>query len=88
MPKGDAKQEIKPFEIVPMMLPTKGTRMIHPAIMDLVDELLKKEKGTYKVTLEGVTNKALNRTLRKIVVRRKLPLKIIARKDEVFVEKY
>ena len=83
MSKTKPKFKIERVEALPK--PKRPLR--HSIYDDLVKELLKKDKGIYKISIEGKTLKQIYPALSKRITERKLPLKLRGRSGELYIEK-
>jgi len=83
MNKSKPKIRIERVEELP-----KPKRPLRKSIYDdLMKEILKQEKGIYKISIEGKTLKQIYHAISKRITERKLPLKLRVRSGELYIEK-
>jgi hypothetical protein len=82
------KKVEKPFTIeLVSELPPAKRKLRETLYDDVIKDLMGKEKGIYKITIEGKTLKTIYPALNKRIVERKLPMKLRVRSGELYIEK-
>jgi hypothetical protein len=78
----------KPYAIQPVSeLPPTKRKLRETIYDDVIKDLMGKEKGIYKITIEGKTLKTIYPALNKRIIERKLPMKLRVRSGELYIEK-
>ena len=76
------------FRIIEVEDIPKAKKRLRESIYDeVIEELMKKPDGKYKIVIEGKKLKSMYPALNKRIVERKLPLKLKVRSGELYVVK-
>jgi hypothetical protein len=81
-----SKKKFYVIERVEELPPAK--RKLRESVYDeVIEDVMSREKGIYKISIEGKHLKSIYPALNKRIVKRKLPLKLRVRCGELYVEK-
>ena len=78
----------KPYTVEPVSeLPPTKRKLRETIYDDVIKDLMGKEKGIYKIAIEGKTLKTIYPALNKRITEKKLPMKLRVRSGELYIEK-